>query len=155
MRGACPGASSRRVGGPTRSGLIAIGPRSSSSKFYWNLNWEWWVGKIKAERRKARCRQGRQTERVTCQFSAESPDKDHDSLRPRLADIVYATSTSWFRTSSTLRHIQYCPRAWIFPFQTLAFHPPDHREIWPRCNKWQVLTAEVSSVLLLCLMVCE
>jgi hypothetical protein len=51
MRGACPGTSSRRVGGPTRSRLITVGPRGSSSKFLWNLNWVWRVGKIKAERR--------------------------------------------------------------------------------------------------------
>ena len=28
--------------GPPK-GLIAVGLRGSSSKFHWNLNWEWWV----------------------------------------------------------------------------------------------------------------
>ena len=49
MRDACLGASSRQAGGPTRSGLIAIGLRGSLSRFLWNLNWEWRVSKIKAE----------------------------------------------------------------------------------------------------------
>ena len=63
--------------GPPK-GLIAVGLRGSSSKFHWNLNWEWRVGEIEVARRffepsKGEHGLGRDDKTNMCLASSQNP----------------------------------------------------------------------------------